>query len=99
MAAMLWSRYSADRRGDRSIYVMTHSSFRSPLGPGPILAERFKRKTRQHVEYIDAGDAGLLIQRRRFIPRENVDIILGLDQLQLEEAIQAEDWIQLPRFS
>src|SRR4051794_28253960 len=71
-----------------ALSVMTYSSFQSHWGPGPELAELFFKQEKIKIEYVDVGDAGLMIQRLKFLPEEKLDIVLGLDQLQISEALK-----------
>lgn len=72
-----------------TLRVLTYSSFMSAWGPGPELARKFREQTGVNVEFQDAGDAGLILQKLRLFP---VDLVLGLDQFSLGEAHSKFEW-------
>jgi thiamine transport system substrate-binding protein len=67
-----------------TLVVYTYSSFASSWGPGPELKKLFFEKTHKTVEFVDAGEAGIIIQRV-LLEKNNpkADIVLGLDQFQI----------------
>lgn len=65
----------------------------SAWGPGPEIAKRFRDQTGISVEFQDAGDAGLILEKLKLFP---VDAVLGLDQLTLTQARESTDWNDLP---
>ena len=71
---------------------MTYSSFMSAWGPGPEIAKRFKEQSGVTVEFQDAGDAGLILEKLKLFP---VDVVVGLDALTLEQARRGLDWAEL----
>ncbi len=90
--SILWGS-SATGPEERVLKVYSYSSFMSPWGPGPELAERFYERTGVRVQLIDGGDSQALVDRLRFrSPREVVDVVLGLDQLALAGAKRAVKW-------
>lgn len=76
-----------------SIRVMTYSSFMNAWGPGPEIAKRFREQTGLHVEFHDAGDAGLILEKMKLFP---VDAVIGLDGLSLAEAKTRHSWREFP---
>lgn len=72
-----------------SLRVMTHSSFMNAWGPGPDIAKRFRDETGITVEFHDAGDAGLILQKLELFP---VDVVIGLDGLSLADAKSRHEW-------
>ncbi len=60
-----------------NLKVLTYSAFLNSWGPGPLLAEKFFQQTGARVEFIDAGDAGLINKKLKIF---NADVVLGLDQ-------------------
>ena len=66
-----------------TIRVLTYSSFMNAFGPGPEIAKRFQRLSGVSVEYIDSGDAGLLLEKLKLFPS---DVVIGLDRLSLSRA-------------
>lgn len=71
------------------VRVMTYSSFMSAWGPGPELAKQFESQTGYRVEFVDAGDAGILLKKLEFFP---ADAVVGLDGLYLAAAEKAKKW-------
>ena len=69
--------------------VMTYSSFMSAWGPGPDLAKKFKDETGIAVEFQDAGDAGLILEKLKLFP---VDVVVGLDGLSVPMAKARLKW-------
>ena len=65
---------------EHSLRVYAYSSFVDAYGPGPILAREFEKQTGVAVDFVDAGDAGLLMSRLKLDPKP-VDLVVGLDQL------------------
>ena len=76
-----------------SLRVMTYSSFMSAWGPGPEIAKRFHELTGISIEFQDAGDAGLILEKLKLFP---VDAVLGLDRLALAQARERTEWNDLP---
>lgn len=76
------------------LVIYTHSSFQGSYGPGPELKSIFESKCNCQVELINAGDAGILLQRLRLEKNQSADLIVGLDQLSLLDANQVE-WKKL----
>lgn len=82
----------------KTLKVLTYSAFLNSWGPGPILAKKFHEQTGGQIEFIDAGDAGLLLKKLALF---RADVILGLDQFSLaprdpklkwKSPFQAIDW-------
>jgi thiamine transport system substrate-binding protein len=71
---------------------MTYSSFMNAWGPGPEIAKRFRDETGLTVEFQDAGDAGLLLEKLKLFP---VDVVIGLDRLSLDQAREHAKWREL----
>ena len=62
-------------------------------GPGPEIAKRFREETGIAVEFSDAGDAGLILEKMKLFP---VDAVVGLDGLSLADAKSRHQWRELP---
>jgi thiamine transport system substrate-binding protein len=77
----------------RKLRVLAYSTFLGSSGPGAEIAASFKSECACDVELVSGGDAGLLLQRLKIadagVP---FDIVLGLDQLMLEEAGRSFEW-------
>lgn len=78
---------------DRKLRILTYSTFVGSSGPGTDLFSRFKNLCGCDVEVVTAGDAGLLLERAK-LASESVpfDVVIGLDQLMLEEARARIQW-------
>lgn len=90
LAYQFW--FKASSGAGTYLTVLTYSSFMSSWGPGPEIAAGFEKEFGIQIKFIDVGDAGLLIQRLKFLPEEEIDVVVGIDQLQILEASQAEPW-------
>jgi thiamine transport system substrate-binding protein len=76
-----------------NVRVLTYSGFSSSWGPGPEIAAHFKSETGTDVEFIDAGDAGLLLGKLRLTP---ADVVIGFDQFSIWQARSEAKWRLLP---
>src|SRR5690606_7815877 len=88
--------------GADQLVVFSYSSFISPWGPGPDLAEQFFEREGIKVKFVDSGDSALIVERLRFqSPKDRVDLVLGLDQLVVPEARRVLKWrpLTLPDLS
>lgn len=82
---------------EKKITVYTYSSFASTWGPGPDLKRIFKEKTGIEIEFVDAGEGGIIVQRI-LLEKNNpkADLVLGLDQFQLDSAATKDLFAELP---
>ena len=71
------------------VRVLSYSAFLNSWGPAKEIARLFHEKTGFEVEYIDAGDAGLLLKKLELFPS---DVVIGLDQLSIDQARGAHKW-------
>lgn len=92
IAGITWLSRERESRTS-GLRVMSYSSFVGAWGPGPELAKLWKAKTGTDVEFHDASDAGLILEKMKLFP---VDAVIGLDQFALEEARSRQAWRQLP---
>jgi thiamine transport system substrate-binding protein len=90
---ILLGRPSAPADAHDSVRVMTYSSFMNSWGPGPEIAKRFREETGLTVEFQDAGDAGLILEKLKLFP---VDAVVGLDGLSLADAKARHKWREVP---
>jgi thiamine transport system substrate-binding protein len=86
-----------DRFAVKKLRVLTYSSFVGSIGPGSELFDLFKKEKNCDVEVLTAGDAGLLMERLKLAQTSvPVDVVIGLDQLQLSAARKKSNWRPLP---
>jgi thiamine transport system substrate-binding protein len=71
-----------------SLRVLTYASLMQSWGPGPEIAARFEKETGVPVEFIDAGDAGLLLRKLELFP---ADVVLGMDQFMVAQ-VSPKNW-------
>lgn len=83
-----------------SLRVITYSSFIQKWGAGPQIAELFAKETGIKIRWINAGNAGLLIERLKF-KRESdqPDMVIGFDQFSIHDARRAFSWLDLREYS
>jgi thiamine transport system substrate-binding protein len=74
---------------DQNLRVLSYSSFIESWGPGPEIARRFLSETGITVEYINGGDAGVLLTKLDLMP---ADVVIGVDGLALPAARKARKW-------
>ena len=88
----LFGRPRAPVDSHEALRVMTYSSFMSAWGPGPEIAKRFRDETGIAVEFQDAGDAGLILEKLKLFP---VDAVVGLDRFALPQARERIQWREI----
>ena len=76
--------------------VYAYNSFTSKWGPGPVLKEMFEKQCNCRVEFSEGSNAGILLQKLK-IEGESLgaDLVIGLDQLDLQKALEGLKWQQL----
>jgi thiamine transport system substrate-binding protein len=89
------SRSKSGFGAKKTLTVFAYTSFVSSWGPGPRIKKEFEDHFNANLEFVDVGDAGLLVQRLKFIDNEKVDVVLGLDQLHIVAAGAATSWMSL----
>lgn len=72
--------------------IYTYSSFQGHYGAGPKLVKAFEKNCKCKVNLINAGDAGLIIQRLKIQKEDVVDLVIGLDQFSQIEAEKGLAW-------
>ncbi len=77
----------------KKLRVLTYSTFVGSTGPGNEILRRFESENKCSIEVVTPGDAGLLLERLKLgeagVP---FDVVIGLDQLMLDEAVGRFDW-------
>lgn len=87
---------SRDRWVKKDLIVLSYKSFTSPVGPGPSLFKEFEKSCNCKVDLIAASDAGQLLEKLKMAQEKtHVDLVIGLDQLQLERALSDLKWKEL----
>ncbi len=71
------------------LVVMSYASFAASWGPGPRLAKQFEERTGTPVRFVQADDAGVLLQRLKLVV---ADVVIGLDQFVLASARSQLKW-------
>lgn len=77
----------------KKLRVLAYSTFVGSTGPGADIVANFQKDCACKVDLISGGDAGLLLERLK-IAEAGVpfDVVIGLDQLMLEEADAKFKW-------
>ena len=87
-------------RQNSQLRVMTYSSFIQKWGAGPEIAKRFEEETGITIHWINAGNAGLLLERLKFKREtDRPDMVIGFDQFSIHEARQSFQWHDLHTFA
>jgi thiamine transport system substrate-binding protein len=64
-----------------TLVIYAYSSFVSPFGAGPEIVKNFEKKCDCHVELVDAGDGGSMINRLKIEgEKTRADVVLGIDE-------------------
>lgn len=74
------------------VRVYASSSFISQWGPGPWLKAEFEKTCNCRIEFFEAIDSYLMMQKIKSEAVRGVDVVLGLDLFDLEMAKQALQW-------
>lgn len=83
-----------------SLRIVTYSSFIQEWGAGPQIAELFSKETGIQIHWINAGNAGLLIERLKFKrDADQPDMVIGFDQFSIHEARKSFSWLDLHEYS
>lgn len=79
-----------------SLRIMTYSSFIQSWGAGPQIEKIFKQETGIDIHWINAGNAGLLIERLKFKQDiDQPDLVIGFDQFSIDEARKNFSWLKM----
>ncbi|MFZ4405401.1 MAG: thiamine ABC transporter substrate-binding protein [Pseudobdellovibrionaceae bacterium] len=81
---------------NKVLKVFGYSTFTGRWGPGPQLKELFEKECNCKVDYLEASDSGILLQRLKVEGESlGVDVVVGLDQFDLAKANQDQKWKKL----
>ena len=75
-----------------TVRVLSYGAFVNSWGPGPELAREFEKRFGKSLQFQDAGDAGMILQKLELFP---ADLVLGLDQFSIELARSKRKWQKL----
>lgn len=78
--------------------VLSYSSFVKEWGPGPQLAKEFEEETNIKIQWIDIGNAGLIMDKLKE-HSSTFDVVVGLDLLAVSEANKTLQWKKLNRYN
>ena len=85
--------FKEDKKNDNALHILAYSSFLKPWGPGPWIAKAFKEQHGIDIHWIDAGNAGLILERLRFKnTSDKPDVVLGFDQFSIAQARKVMKW-------
>lgn len=74
--------------------VVAYPTFISQFGPGPDIAQAFQTVTGVPVKWLNAGDSDELLQKLRLKgERFKADVVIGLDQFALNQALDDFEWL------
>lgn len=97
-ARQVWLSKGLDRQPfmEKKVRVLTYSTFVAATGPGPELIKRFQETCNCKVDVTAVSDAGLLLERLKIGGGgAHFDVVIGLDQLMLEQAKTQFVWREL----
>lgn len=94
-AAFRYFEDSADST-TTDLYILAYPNFMKEWGPGPEIARRFEEKYKIKVRWIEASNAGMIIEYLNNNNEYPIDVVLGLDILSLEKAKATIGWKETP---
>lgn len=84
---------SREEMTERKLRILSYSTFVSSSGPAPELVREFEKRCQCKVEFVTAGDAGLLLERLKLTQeRSGFDLVIGLDQFWASKALEEWKW-------
>lgn len=82
-----------DQFVEQKVRLLTYSTFVSQTGPGPELIKKFQETCKCKVDVTSVSDAGLLLERLKIgAGGAHFDVVVGFDQLMLEQARKNFAW-------
>lgn len=79
---------------EKELRVLSYSTFVSSSGPAPELIGEFEKRCRCKVKVINAGDAGLLLERLKMTQEKAAfDLVIGFDQFWASKAKESFSWL------
>ncbi|MBY0386098.1 thiamine ABC transporter substrate-binding protein [bacterium] len=80
------------------LQVLSYSAFMSEWGAGPLLAKEFEEETHIKIQWIDAGNAGQIVESLKKSSRP-IDSVVGIDLISVLEAQKNFQWKKLNRYN
>lgn len=81
---------------EKTLRILSYSTFVSSTGPAPALVQEFKTRCKCKVEFVTAGDAGLLLERLKLTQEKaHFDLVIGLDQFWAGKAANDLEWMPI----
>ena len=91
-----FNRKAVVDEAQKTLRVYGYSSFTSKLGPGFDLKKKFELTCNCRVEFVEAADSGVLLQRIKLEGATlGADLVIGLDQYDLQKALSEINWRKL----
>lgn len=78
------------------LYILSYPNFIKEWGPGPEIAKKFEAKYKIKVRWVEASNAGMIIEYLKNNNEYPIDVVLGLDILSLDDAKVAVNWKDIP---
>lgn len=88
-----YKQNNLSQENNKTIVVLTYSTFLKEWGPGPIISEEFTKQTGIRIKWLEVSNAGMLVENlshRR--PEELPDVVLGMDFLTLADFRAQQKW-------
>lgn len=83
---------------DKKIHIYASASFMAKWGPGPALKELFEKQNISKIEFIEASDMALTMQKINFEGDSSiVDVVLGIDQFDISRLVNKIKWREIER--
>lgn len=79
---------------NKTLRVLSYSSFNSLFGPGPLLVKKFSEQCNCKVKMITVDEAGLILQKLILDP-SSADLVIGFDQFTQMMAKHRLSWRRL----
>lgn len=78
------------------VRIFGYASFTGAWGAGPRLKEIFEKTCQCEVQFIEASDNGMLLQRLKLEGQSlGADLVVGFDQFDLQKALAEQTWQKL----
>jgi thiamine transport system substrate-binding protein len=78
------------------LYILSYPNFIKDWGPGPEIAKKFEDKYGVKVRWVEASNAGMIIEYLANNNEYPIDVVLGLDIMSLGQARSTVQWKDIP---